>query len=239
MAAANRAVTKPYKLKPSGGDGTSISRDDLSTWDFNIRAYCRQSGWGQFLPGGARRNWDPNVAGYGFQVLDAAGEVHAANTQTLRDNFNDFQTCLATNCPAGFLETILRESTSYQWILNELKNAFNLNSKGASFLEGDNMTFEYSEMFSYQQGYFQLKDFYLSALLRTGTNFKGVALAQDERLSPATEQFIVKEWLRGIDPRLPNHIALKSYAPSRFLGSNSSSCIGRKAHQITTNCYTL
>ena len=47
---------KPYKLKPS--DGARISRDDVSTWRYNILSCARQvKDWTQFLPGNSKDKW--------------------------------------------------------------------------------------------------------------------------------------------------------------------------------------
>ena len=46
---------KPYKLKPTDGP---LSRDDLSTWEYNHLSFCRQNeSWTAFLPGGTNSTW--------------------------------------------------------------------------------------------------------------------------------------------------------------------------------------
>ena len=196
----SKVTIKPYKLKPTDGP---MSRDDVSTWDYNLQSFCRQvENWSQFLLSGTRQNWtatdeDPTNG------LEADTEEA---TKKLRSTFKDFLTCVATSCPTGFMATIMRESTSYTWVLQTIKETFGLNTKGKDFLQADNIKFTFNQNFTYQQGYMQIRDFYISSLLPTNTLFKGKTRTQTEVLSPLAEQFIIKEWLIKIDPRLPYHI---------------------------------
>ena len=120
--------------------------------------------------------------------------------------FKDFLTSIAVNSPTGFTETILRESTSWKWIINEIKVNFNLSTKGEQFLAGNDLKFEFNENYTYQQAFMQMRDHYISAMPEQGSNFKGKRLESKEKLSPLSELFIVEKWLIKIDPRLPNHI---------------------------------
>ena len=196
----SKVIIKPYKLKPTDGP---MTRDDVSTWDYNLQSFCRQlENWSQFLPSGTKTDWiatdeDPTNG------LAADNEVA---TNKLRATFKDFLTCVATNCPTGFMDTVMRESTSYTWILQQIRETFGLNTKGGDFLEGDNIKLTFDQNFTYQQGYMQIRDFYMSSLLPANTTFKGKNRTQSEVLSPLAEQFIIKEWLLKIDPRLPQHV---------------------------------
>ena len=52
---APKTSVKPYKLKATEGP---LSRDDLTTWEYNQLSYCRQTeAWQAFLPGGTSENW--------------------------------------------------------------------------------------------------------------------------------------------------------------------------------------
>ena len=100
MAAA-KVTIKPYKLKPSSGD--SITRDDVATWKEVQLSHMRQNDdWKCFLPRGTYSTWRAADEG-AAQAFAADAEVSAA--------FPDFLTCLATFSPAGFSETVKREST--------------------------------------------------------------------------------------------------------------------------------
>ena len=206
---AGKTNTKQYKLKATDG---RLSRDDVCTWDYNHQAFCRQnSTWTKFLPAGTKNTWtasDDDEAN-GFIVMKAPPAQDQQDddaTNTLRASFKDFLTCLAVHAPSGFMETIMRESTSYKWVLDKIKSTFSLNTKGHNFLEGYNMKLEFSDTFTYQQGWMFIKDFYSSSLLNSGSKFMTKTLNSAETLSPLAYNFLVREWLVKIHKELPDHV---------------------------------
>ena len=124
---ALRTSIKPYKLKASG---EIISRDDLNTWKHILLGFIRQNdNWTQFLEGESNGTWvctDKDVFN-GLVALprNTQPETDAANRK-LRAQFKDFLTCVATYAPQGFGETIMRESTSFKWIVSLLQRTFGL-----------------------------------------------------------------------------------------------------------------
>ena len=191
---------KPFKLKPSEG---VMTRDDLALWEYTLIATCRQTpDWQKFLPGGNNQNWtatddDPNN-----------GLEHAnAETQAkLRSDFANFLTCVATHCPTGFLDTVIRESTSFKGIVQSIRSTYGLDSKGEKFLAIGDIKLEFSPSFTYEQGYMQIKDFCMQSLMTRGSRFKGRELRENEILTPLAENFIMKEFLHKVHPKLPDHI---------------------------------
>ena len=127
--ANNTPKAKPYKLKPTDG---VMTRDDVAMWEYTLLASCRQiTGWRQFLPGQMNENWtatDDDVNN-GLEVTGDNG-VNEEETDELRRNFADFLTCVATPCPAGFMDTVMRESTSFKDIVSQIKVTYGLQSKG-------------------------------------------------------------------------------------------------------------
>ena len=116
-----KTTVKPYKLKPSGD---SLTRDDLSTWQEVILSHMRQNDkWKDFLPGGQKSKWK---AQDDSEADDWTADVKAA--------LADFTTCLATFSPAGFGETIKRESISFQWVIDLIKETYGLKTRGEHFL---------------------------------------------------------------------------------------------------------
>ena len=193
-AAAAKTTIKPYKLKPSSGD--TLTRDDLATWREVLLSYMRQNeAWKQFLPDGERPIWTAYDEGELPVAWGDAREVH-----------KDFLTCLATFSPAGCGETIKRESTSFNWVLDLIKDTYGLKTRGEHFLTLDDLKFDFSAGFTYQQAYMEVKDFICAGLLQTGDRFENKPLTANEKLSPVAKNFITKEWLMKIDPRLPKHI---------------------------------
>ena len=192
---------KPYKLKPTEG---VMTRDDVSLWEYTLLASCRQmTDWQKFLPpSGENQNWtsldeDEHNGLYSDNV---------ATQRKLRNDFANFITCIATHCPTGFMDTVLRESTSFKSIVKQIKSTYNLDSKGEKFLSLMDMKLEFSSSFTYEQGYMQVKDFCMESLLPAGARFKSRILADPEKLSPLAENFIMKEFLLKVHPRLPEHI---------------------------------
>ena len=196
---------KIYKLRPTDGP---LSRDDLSTWIFTVQSHARQYGWAEFLQDGAHNTWtataeDPNN---GLQILSSDQTVDHTATNKLRSSFRDFLAAIAANCPTGFTDTVIRESTSFKWIENTIKKTFNLTTTGESFLDGINIKFEFDNSFTYQQAWMMIKDHYISSLLPAGSKCMGKTLTADETLTPLATNFLVEKWLIKIDPRLPDYV---------------------------------
>ena len=197
---------KIYKLKPTDGP---LSRDDLSTWIFTVQSHARQYGWADFLSDGVHSTWtataeDPNN---GLQILSPdQTTVDQVATNKLRSNFRDFLAAVAANCPTGFTDTVIRESTSFKWIEETIKKTFNLSTTGESFLDGINIKFDFDNSFTYQQAWMMIKDHYISSLLPSGSKCMGKTLTADETLTPLATNFLVEKWLTKIDPRLPDYV---------------------------------
>ena len=209
MAAFN-ARAKPYKLKPSEGD--KITRDDIATWSYTILACSRQvKEWRSFLPEAENSSWKCKSEDetYGLTVMKREGNQEVEDiekSEELRTNFLDFLTFVATHCPSGFMTMIMRESTSFDWIMKQLQATYDLETRGEHFLAGNSLKFEFSPTFTYHQAFMMTKDFYLNSLLSKGTLYKGKPLAKNEELTPLAENFIVEKCLQKIDHRLLDHI---------------------------------
>ena len=203
---AARTVIRPYKLKPSG---EALSRDDLSTWKQVLLSHCRQNeNWHQFLPNSATHaEWtcsDEDVTN-GLVVRTGAGP-DAADTNKLRAAFMDFLNCIAVFSPSGFNDTIMREATSFNWIIEEIKKTYGLNTKGESFLAIDDLKFDFDASFTHQQGFMEVKDFVVASLKKKGETMDGKVLEVNEPLTHALKNFITKEWLSKVDSRLPRYV---------------------------------
>ena len=113
---APKSSIKPYKLKATDGP---LSRDDLSSWEYHQLSFCRQNdSWLAFLPGGTHSSWTPSDDDEtnGLVKYEPDGETQDDDeTNKFRSAFKDFLTSVAVNCPSGFTETVLRESTSWKW----------------------------------------------------------------------------------------------------------------------------
>ena len=212
MSQVNLQV-KPYKLKAT--TESYITRDDFVTWKYNLQSFLRQkTEWSPFMPGGEYAEWtcldDDTTRGLITNPVDISDENSRQEAKEksflLQGHNEDFLTCVATFCPSGFYEFIIRESTSLQWIYDQILSTYNLQTKRQEVLNGSEIQFHFSEKFTYQHAYIQLKDFYMSALLPKGSKWKGKTLENAETLSPLAESLIIEKWLCKINPHLPAHV---------------------------------
>ena len=189
-----KTTIKPYKLKASGDN--KITRDDLATWKQVLLSHCRQNEkWRVFLgPDGTHKEWKAIDSGEANEFGDS------------KDDFEDFITCLATFAPTGFSETVRRESTSFNFVIDLITDTYGLKTRGEHFLQMEDIKFDFSGGLTYQMAFMQLKDFVCNGLLNKDDKFEGKKIAENEKLAPATKNFITKEWLAKIDPRLPKHV---------------------------------
>ena len=104
---------KPYKLKAADGD--KITRDDISTWSYTLLSCARQvRDWIPFLPGNSKASWTAKSedASHGWQVtkMENGNEViDDEATDKLKSDFQDFLTFVASHCPAGFMNEVMRD----------------------------------------------------------------------------------------------------------------------------------
>ena len=137
-----------------------------------MQSVCRQNrDWQPFLPGGTGQDWTPGDEDPTHGIEDIMrpapnqNQVDRRATDKARSDFKDFLTCVATYCPDGFIQTVMNESSSYNWIINLIKTTFNLQTKGSHFLAGEELKLEFNNGFTYQQGFMKIKSFYTDSLL--------------------------------------------------------------------------
>ena len=151
-----------------------VTRDSFYTWDLNHRSFCRQfQDWIQFLPDGTGETWksydEDRTRGI---TITKRNEENTADVpdddknNKVRSALTEFLTCLGTYCPEHFMHTVVQESTSYSWILDRIRETFNLNTKGVAFLTGSKMKLEIGgpDGITFQQSYQARKEFYCSTL---------------------------------------------------------------------------
>ena len=138
----------------------------------------------------------------------AAIEVPNENeTNKIRTALEDFLVCLGTYCPENFMFTVIKEATSYDWVLRRIQETFNLDNRGVSFLAGCKVKTEAGEEGQTHQQRFQaFHEYYSSSLLKKGEIFEGKPLDKDEVLTPFGKNIIVEKWLDDSNPDLKAHI---------------------------------
>ena len=104
------------------------------------------------MPGGEHAEWtcldEDATRGLVMHPVDITDE-NARNeakdrTFLLRGHNEDFLTCVATFCPTGFYEFVIRESTSLQWIYDQILSTYNLQTKRQDVLNGSEIEFNFS-----------------------------------------------------------------------------------------------
>ena len=162
---------KAYRLKGE------ITRDAVLTWDMNHRSFCRQfPEWRAFLPGGTRASWKSynEDQSRGIIIMKAGREENTQETDEVETNkvrtaLEDFLTCLGTYCPENFMFTVIKEATSYEWVLRSIHETFQLDNRGVNFLSGFKVKTESGEAAqTYQQRFQACHEFYSSSLLKKG-----------------------------------------------------------------------
>ena len=134
-------------------------------------------------------------------------EPDETETNKVRTALEDFLTCLGTYCPENFMFTVIKEATSYEWVLRRIHETFQLDNRGVNFLAGFKVKTESSEEpQAYQQRFQAFHEFYSSSLLKKGEIFEGKPLDKDETLTPFGKNIIVEKWLDDIHPELKGHI---------------------------------
>ena len=203
---AAKTISRPYKLEAKGDH---LTRDDLATWKQVLLGHIRQNPrWLQFLPTSETHStWKSTDE----DELNGFDEATNAETATLHANFLDFIGCVANFAPTGSGGTILREATSFNWVIEDIENTHNLKSKGESFLEIEDLKLDY-DVLTHQQGFAEIKDFVCAGLIKKGQFINGKITPANERLTFAVKNFITKEWLNSIDKRLPKYVKeMKGY----------------------------
>ena len=129
------------------------------TWKYNLQSFLRQkTEWSSFMPGGDYTEWtcldEDATRGLVINPVYISDENfrQEAKQKTFlwRGQNEDFLTCVATFCPSGFYEFVMRESTSLQWIYDQILSTYNLQTKRQDVLNDSEMDFHFSEKFTYQ-----------------------------------------------------------------------------------------
>lgn len=139
---------------------------------------------------------------------DDGDNVAAARRRTAQQKVNQLELMLgqiANYCPVISRNTIVRNSTSVEGIWQAIRLHFGFQSTGAQLIDFVDIHLETDER--PEDLYQRLMAFTEDSLLKAaGLTHHGIALNEDEDLSPSLENFIVLTWLRLIHTDLPRLI---------------------------------
>ena len=116
----------------------------------------QNNNWLQFLPGNFKEKWLPRSedSTHGWSVTKEEGGHQVVDdeaTDILKAHFQDFLTFVASYCPSGFMNEVMRESVSFNWVIEQLLSTYRLETRGENFLAGNDIKFEFSPSFTYNQ----------------------------------------------------------------------------------------
>ena len=133
-------------------------------------------------------------------------EVPVAQRRTAQQKVNMAELMLgqiANYCPIISRNTIVKNSTSIEFIWNAIRLHFGFQATGAHFVDFDNIKLQPNER---SEDLFQrIMAFVEDSLLGSNSNIThhNEQITEDEELSPTLENFVVLTWLRLINPALP------------------------------------
>jgi len=139
----------------------------------------------------------------GFQ--DDGSSVPTASRLTARQKVNFLELMLgqiANYCPIISRSSLVKNSTSLEFIWQTIRQHFGFQVTGAHFIDFADVHLEPNER--PEDLYQRLMAFVEDSLLKTnGLTHHGDAMTEDEELSPTLENLIVLTWLKLIHPQLP------------------------------------
>ena len=109
---------------------------------------------------------------------------------------------IANYCPIISRSTLVKNSTSLEYIWQTIRQHFGFQATGAQFIDFSDIHLAADER--PEDLYQRLMAFVEDSLLRAnGLTHHGKHVAEDEELTPTLENFVVLTWLRLIHPSLP------------------------------------
>ena len=213
---------KPPSPLPQG----PVTKVAFKVFSNQMRAYLEQDHVNyMFLPEGCYSEWGPKQEGRQITTLadedpenrkliqqNEAGRIdlHAEQQSLLltrNAQLTKFVTLIAILCYYTEQDDIMQCSTSYGWIIDYLKQHYNLESRGEHFL--DILDVVYTADMSYQTFFKQFRAGFIDNLRKRGDILaykNDQELTQDETMSPTLQASIVLWALERIDGRLPKKV---------------------------------
>ena len=201
---------------PSQLPDRGVSETQFSIWCEELEVYLAQEpDFAQFLADGLYSTWQ-SLETYPNRIANLHNDdVRIANTEAARETkLRSVRTKLRTTlsiigkCVSeGHYNTVIRHSTSLQWIYNTLRCDYNIQQKGIHFFNILDVSFDPAED-TPVSFYNKYRTIIVNNLSKTGDmiKYKNEPLTRDEKMSPMLEDMILLNVLREIDDRLPTFI---------------------------------
>ena len=201
-----------------------LSETQFNIWREEMEVYLSQEKcFKVFLPGQKYHQWE-SAESYpqrirGLDNTDVITPNHEINQQRaqieneekLADIRVNLRTVLAIvgKCVSeGHYNTVVRHSTSLEWIYNTIRSDYNIQTKGIHFLNVIDLQYD-QDKHTPVAFYNEYRSVIVNNLAKTGDIIKyknDENIRQDERMSPMIEDLVLLNVLREIDSRLPKYV---------------------------------
>ncbi len=210
-------ISKPERLPREG-----VSDIDLNTWKNELINYLSQDdNFEKYYDDGPYSTWEAAESNK-HRISVACAPDTEQDIIKRRKQLNNFITITAGCCYKDHYMTIIEQSTSFDWIWNELKSIYQIVHVGKDFLNIVDIKFDPNSM-SATTVYNAYRSKIMENLKPKGTTVKwksNTKLPSQEVLTPTFEDHILLSVLQLIDSRLPLKVR-EVYGPrmedSKFL----------------------
>ena len=206
---------------PSQLPDRNVSETQFNIWTEELEVYLSQEkDFAIFLPGGTYEGWGsfetnnsriPNLNPADRVIAGGninAEQAEAQNREKLIKRQRDLRTVLSIvgKCVStGHYNSVVRHSTSLQWIYNTLRCDYDIQQKGIHFFNILDLKYD-SQTMTPVSFYNQYRTHISNNLAKSGDTIKykdNLALTEDERLTPMLEDLVLINVIGMIDARLP------------------------------------
>ena len=224
---------------PSQLPNKKLTETQFSIWREELEVYISQEKAFQiFLPGNAYETWE-SAESYNLRIrhlrdndrVQPNEDIDAEQAQNDNDDkLAEIRTSLRTmlaivgKCVTeGHYNSVVRHSTSLDWIYEMIKGDYDIQAKGIHFFHVINRKYD-EEKYTPVAFYNEYRTTIINNLAKAGDIIKhknNEVLAQDERMSPMLEDIVLLNVIKEIDERLPifikNHYNHKMSARDRLM----------------------
>ena len=212
---------------PSQLPDRDVSETQFNIWVEELEVYLSQEkNYEVFLKGGLYESWEsfennenriPEVkpddqtqpANRDDPVaVEAARQANETKLKTYRKDLRTVLSIIGKCVPEGQYSSVVRHSTSLQWIYDSLRTDFDIQKKGIHFFNILDIKYDGSKMTPISF-YNQYRTLIVNNLGKNGDIIKyknNEALAGDEKMTPMLEDVLLLNVIHEIDPRLPAFI---------------------------------
>ena len=206
---------------PSQLPNKALTETHFNIWKEELEVYLSQEkGFKVFLPGQLYDEWD-SAESYANRIRNlhandviindrrTAPQLERDNEEKLSDIRVNLRTVLAIvgKCVSeGHYNTVVRHSTSLQWIYNTIRADYNIQSKGIHFFNVIDAKYDPSK--HTPVGFYnEYRTIIMNNLAKQGDVIKyknNENMLNDEKMSPTLEDIVLLDAIKEINPKLPS-----------------------------------